>query len=421
MMSTPLPSTSNEKAKILIVGAGPAGLLLALLLSQQNIPSVVLESWPHLDTRLRAVQYGVPASRVFRRAGVLDDIRRASIPKFPAICWRSVASFEKLIEIDLSLTEDDADRMTVLPLGEIVQILYRHCLDRGAGLIEVKFNHKVVDVGQSESTAWADVETGDAQDGSTERLFAPYVVGCDGASSAVRKALFGRNWPGDTFPYRFIAQQIYYDGFEKHGWDGGNYMIDPENWGLIARRGKAGLWRVTYGDGVTGLTDEEYIRRRSAHLKAMLPGNPDPDQYRIESCNLYNIHNRCAEAFKVGRVLLAGDAAHICNPMGGYGAMSAILDVDGLADCFIGYLSNRAGPEILDTYAKVRRDIFLRYVDTRSRKNLARVADTDPKTALETDGFFRLLSTLQTDKHAMKSFLLKVSSIEYDFTQHYTS
>lgn len=183
-------------------------------------------------------------------------------------------------------------------------------------------------------------------------------------------------------------------------------MIDPDHWGLIARRGKAGLWRVTYGDSVTGLTDEEYIRRRSAHLKAMLPGNPDPDQYRIESCNLYNIHNRCAEAFKVGRVLLAGDAAHICNPMGGYGAMSAILDVDGLADCFIGYLTNRAGPEILDTYAKVRRDIFLRYIDTRSRKNLARVADTDPKTALETDGFFRLLSTLQTDKNSMKSFLL---------------
>lgn len=124
--------------------------------------------------------------------------------------------FEKLIEIDLSLTENDADRMTVLPLGEIVQILYRHCIDRGDGLIEVKFNRKVVDVGQSESTAWADVETGDAEEGSTERLFAPYVVGCDGASSAVRKALFGRNWPGDTFPYRFIAQQVRPRGFMLH-------------------------------------------------------------------------------------------------------------------------------------------------------------------------------------------------------------
>lgn len=187
------------------MGAGPAGLLLALLLSQQNIPSVVLESWPCLDTRLRAVQYGVPATRVFRRAKVLQDIRRVSSPKFPSICWRSVADHEKIIEIDLSLAESEVDRMTVLPLGEIIKILYRHCLDHANGLIEVKFNHKVTDVGQNESTAWVDVEL---EDKSTERILAPYVVGCDGASSAVRRALFGRNWPGETFPYKFVVQQV---------------------------------------------------------------------------------------------------------------------------------------------------------------------------------------------------------------------
>ncbi|KAM5372496.1 hypothetical protein ACJZ2D_007534 [Fusarium nematophilum] len=394
----------QQLKKIIIVGAGPSGLLLALLLAQQNIPSLVLEAWPHLDTRLRATQYGVPATRVFRRAGILKDIRDASIAKFPSICWRRVADGEKLIAIDLSLTEDHPDRMTVLQLGEIIKIMYRHCVGKGPGLIEIKFSHRVVDVAQDEAKAWVDVEVGDEGDMIRQRIAADFVIGCDGASSIIRGSK---------------RIKVFYDGFEKHGWDGGNYMIDPDHWGLIARRGKGGLWRVTYGDPVVGLTDEEYLKRRPSHLKAMLPGQPDPDQYRVEHTNLYNIHNRCAEEFKVGRIILAGDAAHVCNPMGGYGCMTAVLDVDGLADCFIGYLGGKAGEEILDTYARVRREIFLKYVDSRSMKNLNRVAATDPWTVLETDKFFGLVRALQRDEHAMRNFLLKVSSIEYDFTQHY--
>jgi 2-polyprenyl-6-methoxyphenol hydroxylase-like FAD-dependent oxidoreductase len=183
-------------------------------------------------------------------------------------------------------------------------------------------------------------------------------------------------------------------------------MVDNDHWGLIARRGKGGLWRVTYGDPVGGLTDEEYLARRPAHMKAMLPGHPDPDQYRIEQTNLYNIHNRCVESFKVGRIILAGDAAHVCNPMGGYGCMTAVLDVGGLADCFIGYYHGLADEEILDKYAKVRRDIFVKYVDPRSIKNLNRVATSDPQTVLETDKFFGILKDLQKDKRDMKAFLL---------------
>ncbi|RGP67312.1 3-3-hydroxyphenylpropionate 2-hydroxylase [Fusarium sporotrichioides] len=405
--------------KIIIVGAGPSGLLLAILLAQQNIPTVVLESWPHLDTRLRATQYGVPATRVFRRAGVLEDIRKASIAKFPSICWRRVSDSEKLISLDLSLVEDHPDRMTILPLGQIIQILYQHCVEKYGGLIEVRFDHAVTNTGQDEKNAWVEVDIKDGESVKKARLEADYIVGCDGASSIVRRSLFGRNWPGQTLPYRFVVQNVYYDGFEKHNWDGGNYMIDPEHWGLIARRGKGGLWRVTYGDPVIGLTDDEYLKRRPAHLKAMLPGHPETDQYRIEQTNLYNIHNRCADQFKVGRIILAGDAAHINNPMGGYGCMTAVLDVGGLADCFIGYAKGLAGKDILDKYAQVRRDIFVKYVDPRSMKNLNRVATSDPFTVLETDKFFNILKDLQKDENNMRDFLLKVSSIEYDFTQHY--
>ena len=116
-----LPSPPFQK--VLIAGAGPAGLLLALLLSQHGIPSTVLESWDHLDERLRATQYGVPATRIFRRAGILDDIRAVSIASFPSICWRRVSDHQRLTGIDLSVVKDHPDRMTILPLNQIIQIV----------------------------------------------------------------------------------------------------------------------------------------------------------------------------------------------------------------------------------------------------------------------------------------------------------
>lgn len=404
------------------MGAGPSGLLLAILLAQAQIPSLVLEAWSWLDTRLRATQYGVPATRVFRRAGLLSDFRAVSIPKFPSICWRRVADGEKLINIDMSVVEDHEDRMTILPLRDIIQIMYRHCLEKYSDYIEVRFNHRVTAAGQEQDRkkAWVDVEVGaEGEMKSHKRIEAQYVVGCDGASSAVRRSLFGKEWPGQTWDCRFIVQNVYYDGFEKHGWDGGNYMIDPNHWGLVARRGHGGMWRVTYGDVEAGLTDEEYLKRRPWHFKNILPGNPEPDQYRIEETNMYNIHNRCAPSFKIGRIILVADAAAVNNPMGGYGCMKGILDAAGLADCFIGYYQGKASEDILETYAQVRRDIYLKYVDTRSIKNLNRVWKTDPWSVLDTDKFFGIIKELNKDKEALKEFLLKKSSIEYDFTEHF--
>lgn len=99
--------------------------------------------------------------------------------------------------------------------------------------------------------------------------------------------------------------------------------------------------------------------------------------------------------------------------------MKGVLDAGGLADCLIGFYQGKADASILDTYAKVRRDIYLNYIDKRSTKNLNRVWKTDPWTVLDTDPFFQIIKELNKDKEELKKFLLKWSSIEYDFTQHY--
>ncbi|UNI23283.1 hypothetical protein JDV02_009112 [Purpureocillium takamizusanense] len=454
---------------VLIVGAGPAGLLLAILLARSGIPSTVLEAWDRPDERLRATQYGVPATRVFRRAGLLDDMRARGIDSFPYICWRSARTGERIAGIDLSVVADEPDRMTVLPLSQMLDIMVRHCRERYAEHVTLLFNHKVERVGQDDAGAWAEVRLlgggGEEEEGGRTtttaaadrvvRFGADYLVGCDGSKSTVRQCLFQRHWPGETFAGQLLVQNVYYKGFEEHGWDGGNYMIDDEFWGLIAKRGKANnssnsttngpLWRVTYGDlrsAADEISEEEHIRRRAAAFKKLLPGHPDPSQYTVTQTSRFRIHNRCVDAMRVGRVLLAGDAAHVCNPFGGYGCMAAVLDVDGLADCLVGVYEGKAAADggtaegaegaegkegkeegkegILDAYARIRRQKFVDFVDRRSRKNMDRIARTDPDTALETDPFLRLLKSMEGNAERTKEFLLKVSSIEFDFTTLYS-
>jgi 2-polyprenyl-6-methoxyphenol hydroxylase-like FAD-dependent oxidoreductase len=196
---SPVEQTSKSRPfqKVLIVGAGPAGLLLSLLLAQHSIPVLVLEAWSCLDSRLRATQNGTPAPRIFRKAGIFYDIRAVSIPDFKGIYWRTVRSERKLAAVDLSLTLDDPDRITVLPLSEILEILYRHCQKWN---VEVKFEHKVLNVRQDKGKAWVEVEVGQENgDGGRKETFkADYVIGCDGATSRIRQELFGREWPGVT-------------------------------------------------------------------------------------------------------------------------------------------------------------------------------------------------------------------------------
>lgn len=86
--------------------------------------------------------------------------------------------------------------------------------------------------------------------------------------------------------------------------------------------------------------------------------------------------------------------------------MTAVIDVGGLADCLIGLYDGKVGEEILDIYAEVRREKFLKFVDARSIKNLNRVAKSDPWTVLETDKFFGILQELEGDTEATKRFLL---------------
>lgn len=192
---------SDRKPWAIIVGAGPSGLLLALLLAKRGVPVLVLEGSPVLDDSPRAAYYGPPAAYELGRAGVLDEIRAQGYD--PIItCWRKLDG-TYLAGWDCSVVKDDVDRLACMPLAQLDQLLYRHAIAQPN--VKVLFNHKVTEIGQDDNRAWVDANTPDG----VKRFEGQYVVGCDGASSIVRKKMFGdKDFPGWTWDKQIVATNV---------------------------------------------------------------------------------------------------------------------------------------------------------------------------------------------------------------------
>lgn len=315
---------------MIITGAGPCGLLLAVLLARDGINVTVLDGASELDNQPRACHYAAPANVVLQRAGVLDQIKKEGfLPR--SVCWRTADGTRVAGLSNADTPESDVLRVACLPLGRVVEILHERAVAAGA---TVKFNHLVTSLGQDDDKAWVRVRAGSEKE---ERVEAEYIIGCDGANSQIRRSLFGdMGFPGWTWEEQIIATnvssaasrhdlicshghrcslslEVYYD-FEQFGFEDANFIIHPEDWYMAAKITKDGMWRVTYGD-IAGLTKAEYEQRLPMRYKEILPGHPEPDQYRVTNVGPYKIHQRCAKKMRVGRFLLAGDAAHLCNPL----------------------------------------------------------------------------------------------------------
>ncbi len=208
-------------------------------------------------------------------------------------------------------------RMACLPLDGLGKIL--EAALRVQPTARILYGHKVVAVSQDAAQAWVDVErTGQA---ATERLAADYVAGCDGANSVVRRSLFGDGvFPGHTWDEQLVATNVYYD-FSPYGYDDSQFFVHPEHWHMggqdPARRPVPHLVRrgPPPPPPPVGLSPDQLRARLPDKFRAMLPGNPDPDQYDLVNFSPYRVHQRCVDRMRVGGIVLAADAAHLCNPL----------------------------------------------------------------------------------------------------------
>jgi len=178
-----------------------------------------------------------------------------------------------------------------------------------------------------------------------------------------------------------------------------------------------GLWRVSYGEPAD-MPFEEVLKRQPWKYETMLPGKPKPSDYHLSNINPYRIHQRCAEKFRVGRVCLAADAAHLCNPFGGLGLTGGIVDVGGLSQCLIGISQGKATDKILDKYDEVRRGVWHNIINPVSSGNFVRVS-SDPDVIADTDELIQMSLKAWDDDEVLKAQHAFAYGICHDFSQYF--
>ncbi|KAL1866736.1 hypothetical protein Daus18300_006680 [Diaporthe australafricana] len=401
--------------KIIIVGAGPAGLTLALLLAKQGIHVVVLETADRLDDQPRATHYSPPALHEIERAGVLDDVRshpNAFIPN--GLTWRKLDG-SPLAVLDMPKVPAEYQQVC-LPLNHLTPIILRHLEQQKTA--EVLWSHRVVDgtLEQDAHGAWVTVQSPAGE----EKIRGDYVVGCDGGNSTVRKSLFTSrsDFAGHTWDAQIVASTAYYEDYLKHApdWTHSNFLCDAENWAMVAKIQADGLLKVTYGD-IPGLTHEEYLERLPKKYQTILPGHPSPHNLKVVQVSPYKVHQRCAPRLRVGRVLLAADAAHLCNPFGGLGLTGGLVDVGNLFDCFYGIHNGLAEEPILDRYDEVRRQKWHGIINPASSGNITTL--WSDATQLQTSQLIRGCKEAEDDPAKLLEFLKGSLEIMHDFTKEY--
>jgi 3-(3-hydroxy-phenyl)propionate hydroxylase len=246
-------------------------------------------------------------------------------------------------------------------------------------------------------------------DGKPETVSGCYLIGADGGRSLVRKSVdieFG----GYTFPERFLVLTSLFDFAGEHGVAYRAYFSDPDEWAnLFKVAGDDGLgrWRSVF-PALPGQTDEEVLNEAATEGR-LQKFFPNAKRYDIVHRNIYRVHQRVAASFRQGRVFLAGDSAHVNNPIGGLGLNCGVHDATHLARLLSGVLREERPHSDLDTYDAIRRPMNIEYVQQQTIANKKRLEEKDPAVR---QANFENLRRMAADPVAHRAFLMRTSLLE---------
>lgn len=389
---------------VLIAGGGPVGVIAALALAQRGVPVRVFEAADRVNDMPRASTTHPATLEMLAALGLVDEVVARGLVARTFQFWDRPGK-RLIAEFDHAVLADDT------PYPFVVQ-----CEQHKLAAMAIERLRKLPDAEIEFSARVDGVESFDDhvdividRAGRQERVRGSYLIGADGGRSTMRKAL-GIEFEGYTFPERFLVLTTPIDFAAEQGAGFRSYFSDPDEWAnlfKVAGDDGSGLWRAVFPT-VPGETDEvvlsdEAVQRR---LQKFFPRG---GAYPVVHRNLYNVHQRVAVAFQKGRVFLAGDAAHVNNPIGGLGLNCGIHDAVEIATLLGDVFNGRRGASDLALYDQRRRPINIEYVQQQTIANKKRLEEKDPAKREANIDFLRRTAA---DPQAHRAFLLRTSLLE---------
>ena len=348
---------TGQLEDVIVVGGGPIGFITALGLAQAGLRVSVLESETRVPDAPRAAVYHWSVIDGLERLGIREEVEKAGFPR-QDYTYRVLRTGERI-----AFSMDVLEGLTPFPynlhLGQhrLAEIALRRLA--GYSHATVRFETRLTQLSQDTDGVTVHAMTPDGG----EEIRAKWLIGADGATSTVRRQL-ALSFEGMTWPERFIATNVFFD-FDRHGYARGTFQVDQDHGAVVAKLDNAGLWRCTYMEDAS-LPEDSFLDRLPRKYAAMLPGIVD---YTLDRAAPYKMHQRSAPTYRVGRVVLAGDAAHVTNPTGGLGLTSGLLDSFALYPALTAVILDGADPGVLDRYSDSRREIFLNRVSPQAVAN----------------------------------------------------
>jgi 3-(3-hydroxy-phenyl)propionate hydroxylase len=336
--ATPPPDTPEPRHPVIVVGAGPVGLAVALDLAHRGLRVVLLDDNTTVSTGSRAICWAKRTLEIFDRLGVAEPMLAAGVT------WQVGRTYHREREVfAFDLQPEPGHRMPAFI--NLQQWAVEAILAAAAAAhprIELRFAHRVVGLERHDDHAVLGVET----PAGTYVTEAAYVLACDGARSPIR-ALLGLDFEGELFEERFLIADIEMEADfppERRFW-----FEPPFHAGQSALMHKqpGNLWRI---DLQLGWDAHPEVERRPETIIPRIRRIVGDRPFRLDWSSIYTFQCRRLARFVHGPVIFLGDSAHVVSPFGARGGNSGIQDADNLGWKLAAVLAGEAPPALLATY-----------------------------------------------------------------------
>lgn len=391
-------SDGKLRTQVLVVGGGPVGTTAAYRLAQAGIATTLVEALAECPEDMRASTLHPPTLDMMANLGVLDELDAQGL-RAPVYQYRNRQS-GNVISLDLGELHDLTNHPYRLQCEQykIARLLTSKLDDMPAG--QSLFQRRALSFEQDADGITVAVETPIA----IERIRADYVIAADGANSTLRKWA-GASFDGFSYAERFLTLSTRYP-LEQHfdGLANVNYVSDSEEWCVLLRVPE--FWRVLVPTELDA--NEKSLlsdAKKDAVFEGLIGSGIDVETHHR---TLYRVHQRVAKNFRFGRLLLAGDAAHINNPLGGFGMNSGIHDIWNLTDKLIEIYRDRGSPDaLLERYARQRRAIAKSFVQQQTIENKKNLENADGQANHEAR-----MEAIAASPDRRRAFLMRQSMYE---------